>query len=82
MVTATERFKIADKVLIVRNSHIGEDTIEEDGHTYGYFDQFVGKTAVLTKFNCINVAGVPCWYTDIPYLGLMLSVCESDMELA
>ena len=74
------KFKIGDLVLIVKNSHSG--LVEEDGTTYGYFDQYVGKTAVITKYNGINEDGIACWYTDIEDRNGKLSVCDSDIELA
>jgi hypothetical protein len=74
------KFKIGDLVLIARNSHSG--LVEEDGTRYDYFDQYVGKTAVITKYNGINEDAVLCWYTDIEGRSGKLSVCESDIELA
>jgi hypothetical protein len=75
------KFKIGDLVLIARNSHSG--LVEEDGTIiYDYFDQYVGKTAVITKYNGINEDGVLCWYTDIEGRSGKLSVCETDIELA
>ena len=74
------KFKIDDLILIARNTH--KDLIEEDGTRYDYFDKYVGKTAVITKYNGINEDGIACWYTDIECRNGKLSVCESDIELA
>ena len=74
------KFKIGDLILIARNTH--KDLIEEDGTRYDYFDQYVSKTAVITKYNGVNGDGVLCWYTDIEDRNGKLSVCESDIELA
>jgi hypothetical protein len=70
-------FKIGDMILIARNSHNGEDETR-----YDYFDKYVGKTAMITKYNGINEDGIACWYTDIDLRSGKLSVCESDIELA
>jgi len=73
------KFKIGDRVIITKNTH--KDLIEPDGHTYNYFDKYVGKTTAITGYNIQNEDGIHCWWTDLDYGYGKLSACETDMEL-
>lgn len=81
MTTSTNKFKIGDKITIVRNSH--EDSLLEDGSPlYSYFDQYIGRQTTISEFNFVNCDGENCWYTNIDHGGKLLSVSENDIELS
>ena len=42
------KFKIGDKVIITKNTH--KDLIKDDGYTYDYFNEYVGKTTTITGY--------------------------------
>jgi hypothetical protein len=72
------KFKVGDKIKIVKNSHEGHE----------YFNQYIGKSATITRLNGCNDDGDACYYTDIPAPSHFispsnpsLSVCELNIEL-
>jgi hypothetical protein len=72
------KFEIGDRVTIIGNINKERDPYND----YTYLDQFIGKTATIIKFNCLNSHGEDCWYLDINYGGKPLTICERNLDMA
>ena len=71
------KFKEGKEVLIFQNHNLGKF----DDEDLSYANEFIGKKCKIVAYNCKNDIGEDCYYVDIPYCGLNLSVNENDIKL-